>query len=554
MESPPAADSRPASTLAPTAGAGEPPKGKGSAFWLTFTAVCMSVFLSALDLTAVGTALPTITAALDGGDEFSWVGSAYALSSTAFLPLSGHLADAFGRRPIMLGSILVFAVGSALSGAAQNMNMLIAARTLQGVGGGGILNLTEIIVSDLVPLAERGMFQGYLGLVWALASGVGPPIGGAFAKGSTWRWLFYMNLPLCGIAFALVAIFLRVRTPPGSVLSKLARIDWFGNFLVVAGATMAMTGLTFGGIRFPWTSAQVLVPLILGLATLAGFFVYEARVPEEPSIPWEVVNNRTSLAGYVGTFVHGLTSISAIYYVPVYFQAVMGASPIRSGVQILPLALTIAFFALVGGGSVQGLGKYRPTNIAGWLFIIVGFGVLSLMKANISSSQWIGYQILVSAGFGLLYPAPVFPVLAPLPVERTASALAFFAFVRSFAQSWGITISATILQNELKKKLPADFVSLFPGGVEIAYAAIPVVKTLPEPLKNEVRVAFADSMITIWHTMIGISALGVISVFFMEEIDMRVTMDDRFGLTDGEIKDEEKSGADVRVGSSSEKA
>ena len=227
----------------------------------------------------------------------------------------------------------------------------------------------------------------------------------------------------------------------------------------------------------------------------------------------------------------------------------MDASPIRSGVQILPLALTIAFFALAGGGSVQGFGKYRPTNLAGWLFIIIGFGILSLMKANISSSQWIGYQILVSAGFGLLYPAPVFPVLAPLPVERSAAALAFFAFVRSFAQSWGITISATILQNELKKKLPEAFVAQFPGGVEIAYAAIPIVKGLPEPLKDEVRVAFADSMITIWRTMIGISALGVVSVFFMEEIDMRVTMDDRFGLTEGQLKDEEKgSGADVQVG------
>ncbi|KAI0921395.1 hypothetical protein AcW1_004613 [Taiwanofungus camphoratus] len=522
---------------------------KGPNFWLTFVAVVVSMILSALDLTAVSTALPTITDDLKGGDSFSWVGSAYALSSTAILPLSGRLADIFGRRPVMLVSIVFFALGSALAGAAQNMHMLIAARAVQGVGGGGIINLAEIIVSDLVPLAERGIYQGILGLTWAFASGIGPPIGGAFAEKASWRWLFYLNLPLTGIAFVLVLLFLRVRTPGGSVRTKLARVDWLGNLIVIAGTTLAIMGLTWGGIRYPWTSVHVLAPLIIGLVLIVCFFIYESQVPDEPTMPWDILTNRTTVGGFMTTLVHGITSISIIYYMPVFFQACLGASPLRSSVQMLPTALVIAPFALVTGGTTQVISRYRPANIAGWVLTVVGFGVLTLLRANSSEGQWIGYQILAAAGTGLIFPAPIFPILAPLPVSRTAAALAFFAFLRAFGQTWGVTIGSTILQNELKKKLPADFVSQFPQGSEIAYAAIPQIGSLPEPLRTQVRTAFASSIDVIWKTMIGIAGLGLLSTLLLKEIPMAQHTDDSFGLHEEKRRsdDEEKTVADVNV-------
>ncbi|KAJ6515486.1 iron permease [Mycena sanguinolenta] len=528
-----------------------PSSPKSRAFYLSFAAIMVSTFLSALDLTAISTALPTISNALnDTQGDYIWVGSAYALSSTALIPMSGSLADAFGRlisslqpiinselsiarrRPVLLICIAFFAVGSALAGAAQNMNMLIAARGIPGIGGGGILNLSEILVADLVPLAERGLYQGLIGLIWSLASCIGPPIGGALAnKGHTaWRWLFFLNLPFTAIAFVLVFAFLSVRQPEGSVRSKLVQVDWTGNAIVIVGAGLAIIGMTWGGIRYPWGSAKVLAPLIIGFALLFVFGVYEAKVAKRPTIPLDVIGQRTSLSALLTTAAHGIVSISSTYYVPVYFQACFGASPLRSAVDFLPGALITAPCALSAGAAVTIIQKYRSVNVVGWGVTIVGFGLFSTLREDSTVGQWVGYLVIIAIGTGILYSAPVFPLLAPLPINRAASGLALFTFTRSFFQTWGITISSTILQNMLKKKLPADFVAQFPAGFEIAYAAIPAIKQLEEPLKKQVQAAFADSMAVIWQVMIGISGLGFLFCLLMAELPMSTSVDESYAL------------------------
>ncbi|KAJ7117982.1 MFS general substrate transporter [Mycena crocata] len=518
---------------------------KSRAFWMSFAAIMVASFLSALDLTAVGTALPTIANALnDTKGDFTWVGSAYALSSTAFIPLSGSLADAFGRRPIMLICIAFFAVGSAIAGAAQNMPMMIAARAIQGIGGGGIITLSEILTADLVPLAERGLYQGMIGLVWSFASSIGPPIGGALAnRGSkAWRWLFFLNLPLTGIAFGLVFTYLSVRQPEGSVRHKLAQVDWIGNAIVIVGSGLAIIGMTWGGVHYSWASAEVLAPLIIGFLLLGVFAVYEVKAAARPTIPLDVMGNRTSVSGLLTTAAHGIVSVSIIYYLPVFFQACFGASPIRSAVDFLPAALLTAPFAFFAGATITIAKRYREVNVLGWIFTIVGFGLLSTMREDAPVRTWVGFQVIVAVGIGLVFSAPVFPLLAPLPNNRAASALALFSFTRAFFQTWGITISSTILQNMLVKKLPVDFVAQFPAGVEIAYAAIPAIKLLEEPLRTQVQAAFADSMAVIWQVMIGISGLGFLFSFLMKEIPMDTTVDESYALQEKErAPDVEKS-------------
>ncbi|KAJ7604542.1 major facilitator superfamily domain-containing protein [Roridomyces roridus] len=506
-------------SLVPTKPLTRPRKSK--AFWLCLIALMLSDILSDLDLTAIGTALPTIANALDDRrGDYIWVGSAYALASTAFIPLSGNLADVFGRKPVMLASIVFFAIGSTLAGAAQNMSMMITGRSIQGIGGGGILALARIITTDLVPLAERGIYQGLLGLVWCLASFIGPPIGGALSSRglNAWRWLFFLNLPLCAIAFTLVALFLLVRAPTGSVRRKIVKVDWIGSFIIFLGTAFAILGLTWAGIRYPWSSAQVLCPLIMGLFLLVAAGFYEANVPTLPTIPPDIVGNWTSLLGLLTTAVHGITSISLIYYLPVFFQACFGASPIRSSVDFLPGSLITAPASLVAGIVISASGKYRPVNWIGWTAMIVGFGLVSTYSNDTPVAKWVGYQIVGAVGVGLIFVGPIFPILAPLPTHRAASANALFAFTRAFAQTWGITISSTILQNRLEKDLPAAFVAQFPPGFEIAYAAIPAIRQLEGPLKTAVQAAFAKSM--------------------SAEVPMGTTVDENYALLEGELLDE----------------
>ncbi|KIO20425.1 hypothetical protein M407DRAFT_29949, partial [Tulasnella calospora MUT 4182] len=331
-------------------------------FWLIFVALMVTSFLSAIDLTSVSTALPTIVEDLNGTD-FAWVGSAFALGSTAILLLIGGLSQIFGRRPITIGSILLFALGSGICGGATNMAMLIAGRTIQGMGGGGILATSEIVVADMVPLRQRGAYMGAIGAIYAIASAIGPPIGGAFSQ-SNWRWLFYMNLPLSAIALALVWFFLHLKVPQDDLRSKMQRMDWIGNILVIIGTTLTVIALSWAGAKYPWSSYQVLVPLVLGMAFVVGFFVYEAKVPVGPVVPWELVNNRTSFFGYATTFLHGIVATCIIYYLAVYLQGTLMQSPVKSGVSAFGLALTITPGAIACGATVSIFNIYRPQNAA----------------------------------------------------------------------------------------------------------------------------------------------------------------------------------------------
>ncbi|KAI0656495.1 iron permease [Cubamyces menziesii] len=529
--------------------------GKGHVFWLSFLAVIISNFLRAFDDPAVFTAVPKMTNVLSGGEDFVWVGSAYGLASAAIMPFCGRLSDVFGRRPIMLISVTIFFIGSALAGSAKTMNWLIAARTVQGVGGGGITNLGSIILADLVPLTERGTYQGMLILVWAFAGAIGPAIGGALAEDASWRWIFYLNLPLSGIAFVLVAVFLRVRTPEGSMREKLRRVDWLGNFIIIAGTTLALLALTWGGIRFPWGSAHVLAPLVLGGVLILTFFVYEYYVPIEPTTPLDILKNWTALSGNIATFIHGIVTATTMFYLPVYFQGCIGDTPIQTSAKVLATVLVCAPVSFVCGIAVQKMQRYRPANYVGWILMLIGLGLFSLLKADSPTAMWAGFQVVTAAGIGIIWSATVFPILAAIPVNRFAAALAFYAFLRQFAQTWGLTISATILQNELKKNLPAAFVTQFPEGVEIAYASIPLIPSLAEPLRTEVRVAFAASLSVVWKAMAGFAGGGFLTLLLLKEIPMHTETDARYGLeenmpTSSPLADDGESGVKIAAGSS----
>ncbi|KAF8058199.1 MFS general substrate transporter, partial [Lyophyllum atratum] len=508
-------------------------------FWLVFVALCSCTLLSAIDLSGVGTAAPTIVHALHGKD-FAWVSSAYALSSAACIPLSGNLAQIFGRRPVIQFGIIVFAAGSAISGAAPTMVVLIVGRAIQGVGGGIIQSLTNIIVTDLVPLHERGLFTGITGMVWTIGSAIAPFIAGGLSEKATWRWLFYLNLPLCAIALSVVTLFLHLKTPTESFRAKFFKIDWIGNAIIISSACSCMLALTWGGTQFPWSSYQILVPLILGIAGLVFALVYEARWASKPTVPFVVLSNRTTICGhafyfhlsrYIATFISGIVTIS-IGCAPTWFQAVKGASPVISGLYFLPFAICISPSAIAQGLIVAKTGRYRYIIVVGWGIMLVGFGLLITLKTNTSMGLLVLYQLILGVGGGFLYGA-AFAVLAPLPVTANAAAVALLTFLRVFSQAgaWGVAIGGTILQNALKKYLPDALVHQFPSeGAEIAYSIVPTIPTLSEPLKHEVQDAFLRSFRVVWIAMEVFCGVGAVTFFLMRDVPLRKTVDKQWAI------------------------
>lgn len=516
------------------------PKNSKLRFCLVFVSICCSVFLSALDLTSVSTALPEIARDFETS-LYSWVASSYTLSSTAIIPWSAGLAHIFGRKPTLIVAILVFSLGSALTGAAQNVPMLIAGRTVQGLGGGAIQTLCNIIVVDLIPIAERGPYFGLLAAVWALASAIGPPVGGALSSAGQWRWLFYMNLPICGVALALVLFCLNLKSPQLTSKEKLARMDWF-NLLFIASATSAILGLTWGGVAYEWSSYHVLLPLIAGLAGII-LFVYLERFTTHPTVPYYVFTHWNSIVGNLLCFLHSITVLAILYYYPIYLQSVVGDSAVQSGVHTFNLSFTIAPLAIISGLVVNKTGHYKSQISVGWSLLLIGLGLMTLLRADSNSGMYLGFPIIVGFGAGILYSSTNFSVLAPLEPAQQPHGSAFYALVRAAGQVVGISIGSTILQNRLAKLLPVKFASMFGGG-EIAFAAIPVIKDLPEPLRSQVRSAFADSIRTIWIVTSGIAGVALLLSLTIRNIPLTKEKDEAFGLNE-ESKEEKRS--DVHV-------
>lgn len=516
-------------------------------FWCIFLSMMISILLTAVEFTAIGTALPVIVNSLHG-EQFVWIGTAYTLGSTAPLPLCGGLAQILGRRAVMLGALFFFSAGSAISGAAPTMNALIAGRTIQGVGGGGITALTQIIIADLVPLRERGSFNGLMAIAWGLGGGVGPIIGGSLAERGQWRWIFYLNLPICGVAAILVSLFLRLKTPQEPWYTKLSRMDWIGNFLVIASTTSIVIGLTWGGVQAPWSAAKVLVPLILGLVGLCGFFVYEAFLATHPIVPVSMLANRTALSGYIQNFLMGVVLATIAYWLPVYFQATKDAGPIAAGVDIFGISYSVSPFCLIAGAVIQKTQRYRQPMWFGWALMVIGTSLLSTLAADTSRAKSFGYQIMAGSGIGIIYVAAYFPVLAPIPVTKSAPALAFYTFLRNFALVWGVTIGGAILQNELKKNLPEAFLDTFPENTDFAFAAIPLIKDLGQPTKDQVRVAFANALQVVWEVMAGISAAGFVISLAMKHLPLHTSVDRDWGRQEGIVEtDAEMRGLNVNV-------
>ncbi|KAL8687737.1 MAG: hypothetical protein Q9218_006178 [Villophora microphyllina] len=514
--------------------------------YLAFSTLAVITMMVALDGTSLSVALPVISDKLGGtAIEAFWSGTSFLLCSTIFQPSFASFSHIFGRRPMIMIGLVFFLVGAIVAATSHNFGVLLAGRSLQGIGGGSLIALTEIVVTDLVPLRLRGQWFGIISGMWALGSVTGPVIGGAFAEGDNWRWIFWINLPFIGVAFVFVPLFLRLAIKPSNLTAQLARVDWFGSFLFIASTTSFLIPITWGGVSYAWTSWRTLVPLCLGIVGLITFVAYEEVVATEPLIRLVIFKNRTSAVSYISTVIHGMVLWSLLYYLPLYFEAVKGFSPIVSGVALFPETFTVAPASVVAGILITVTGRYRWAVWSGWVLTVLGTGLLYLLDVRTTVAAWIFLNLVGGLGMGLLFPSMAFAIQASQKNEDLAFAVAMYSFFRAFGQAIGVAVGGTVFQNQMKMKLQA-YPALAPKAAEYsrdASSLVQVIKAMQDGvMKQDLQHAYADSLKVVWATMCGLAAVGLIASLWTRGLDMNKPLEtEQFFLDATRRKDEERS-------------
>ncbi|KAI0106433.1 macrolide phosphotransferase k [Nemania sp. FL0031] len=515
----------------------------GRAFYLV-ASLTLTGLLPSIEGTIITSALPTIIRALGGGNLYIWVPNAYFLASIATLPLFAQMSDIFGRRWPFLVAVALFVLGSGLCGGSSTMPMLIASRTVQGLGGGGIQLLVETVITDLVPLRERGTFIALTLVAATVGAAIGPFIGGIIATQSSWRWIFYLNIPIGGVAFFLLFAFLRLNYERDQTWKQsFLRVDATGNVIFIGSIVAVLIALTWGGTVFRWDTYHIIVPLVLGFFGLGLFLGFEWIYSKKPSFPFVVVSNRTSAAAFALTLIHSLCTYWAFYFMPIYFQSVKSLSPFKSGIDTLPIFAGIIPFAMVGGGVQSRWGRYKPLHFIGFGLITIAYGLLSLLTESSSTAAWVLFQLLLAAGSGLLAGILLPAMQAALDEGVMGLATGVWAFARGFGSVWGVTIPSAIFNNEcalhstgiVKDPKLAQYLS---SGRAYEYATEAFLSSIQDPTsRQQVIQVFSKTLHTVWRVGIAFAAVGLFTIMIEKEIKLREKIDTNYGIEERKSKD-----------------
>ncbi|GAC1386568.1 MAG: hypothetical protein NVS4B7_16480 [Ktedonobacteraceae bacterium] len=511
---------------------------------LTMAGVLLVMLLASLDQTIVGTAMPHIITDLQGFDRYTWVTTAYLLTSTVMVPIYGKLSDIFGRKPIFLIGVVLFLIGSAASGAAQTMNQLIAFRAFQGLGAAALMPIAIAVVGDLFTPRERGKWQGVTGGVFGLSSILGPTAGGWITDHSTWRWVFYVNLPI-GVVALLVLIFL-MPTLRSKNTGKVS-IDYLGAALLIAGTVPLLLGFTWAGSQYDWLSWQIFGLFSGAVVFVAMFILYESRLERrkaQPIIDPSLFKNRIFTVSLLITMITSMGMFGSILFLPLYAQGVLGISATNSGLLLSPLMLGIVFSSIVSGQLVSHFGKYKWIAFVG-MAITIG-GSLLLQRLNVSSTFGDLIIAMIVLGLGLGFSMSLYTVIVqnalPNKIGQATSGLTFF---RSIGGTIAVAAMGSLLTSayvpgfhnaipaSVKALIPAKGLSVFDNPNVLLSSAIqkqlfarfaafgPQGKVVYNQLLEAVKVGLTSGIHNVFVLSTVLMCVGFISIFFLKEIPLR---------------------------------
>ncbi|MUM33234.1 MDR family MFS transporter, partial [Mycolicibacterium sp. CBMA 361] len=478
-----------------------------------FLAVVLGMLLAALDQTIVATALPTVVADLGGAGHQSWVVTSYLLASTIVTAVVGKLGDTFGRKRIFQVAILLFLAGSVLCGLSQSMEMLVASRALQGLGGGAITVTAVAVIGEVIPLRERGRYQGALGAVFGVTTVVGPLLGGLFTDHLGWRWAFWINVPVAVVVIAIAA----VAIPD---LARTARpvVDYAGIVLVGLGAAGLTLATSWGGTTYAWGSATIIGLFVASVAALAAFVVVERRAPE-PILPIRLFANPVFTVCCALSFVVGFAMLGALTFLPTYMQFVDGVSATESGMRTLPMVAGLLTTSLSSGVLVGRTGKYKIFPVAGTAIMALGFLLLSRMDSDTSTLTQSLFLLILGAGIGLSMQVLVLVVQNTVDFSDLGVATSGVTFFRTIGSSFGAAIFGSMFANFLGGRLPGAMAAS--GAPHDAATSPQALHRLPHDIAAPIINAYADSLSRVFLLAAPVAVVGFVVALFLKQVPLR---------------------------------
>jgi len=468
-----------------------------------------------------------------------WIATSYLLTSAVFQPPIAALSDIFGRQALFLLAIILFTIGSIVCCASHGIVSMLIGRSVKGIGGGGILSLNLIILSDIIPLRQRAQYQGYLQLCFALGSNIAPVIGGLIVERTTWRWLFLINIPFCAISMATVPFIIRYSRPKTTIRDRLLSIDWAGITMSTTSTTLFLIGISWGGTEYSWSSAATLCPLIIGLAGVFCTIIYEMKFARMPFLRMSLFHNRSAIAAYICTMLMAFSVYATLYYLVLWLLAVKEMSEIMAGVCIFPSGMTVVPISGITGVLITRLGRYQWAVWAGWVIATLGIGTLVLLDQDTSTVAYVFMFVCAGIGLGLLMNSLSAAVQAISPTKDVAYASSMFAFMRSLGLCLGVSIGGTIFQNFLRQRL--EHYGLSTELAENAEVYVSLLRSTPSSphkilLKEIINWAFR----MLFATLCGICGLGLTISVLIGKYSLDKELDSQHVIVQSESESEGK--------------